>query len=237
MQRAANQFSRAVSAIANALLPQDCLLCHASSQSSLLCDPCLRALPRLFASCPRCALPTPAAAICGACVHRAPHFDATFAACQYKFPLDRLMQAYKYGGMLAMSDLFAGLLATVVGDRPDVDLIVPLPLARDRLRERGFNQSQEIARRLSARTGIAVDAAAALRIRATSVQADLPIAERTRNVRHAFKATSAVIGRRVAVVDDVMTTGATLDEFARTLKSHGALHVENWVVARALLDP
>jgi ComF family protein len=197
----------------------------------------MASLPRLPDKCPRCALPTASGEQCGACLHHPPHYDATFAACRYEFPLDRLLQAYKYDGALAMGALFAQLLGDVLHDPPNVDLIVPLPLAPRRLRERGFNQSHEIARRLGSRTGIDVDPRAAMRIRDTTVQAELPVGDRSRNVRAAFTATAAVMGRRIAVVDDVMTTGATLDEFARSLKSNGALHVENWVVARALLDP
>ncbi len=237
MKPAAFQLPRAMTTLANALLQQDCVLCHGSSRNALLCEPCLRSMPRMFDQCHRCALPARDDTMCGACVRHPPHFDATFATSRYEFPLDRLMHAYKYGGLLPIAVLFADLLSAVIGSEPKVDLIIPLPLASRRLRERGFNQSQEIARRLGARKGIAVDPSAAMRIRETAAQAELPIGERIRNVRNAFRATSNVMGRRIAVVDDVMTTGATLDEFARTLKSHGALHVENWVVARALLDP
>ena len=237
MKTAAILLRNAMKRLANTLLPQVCVLCHGSSRNALLCEPCLRSMPRMFAQCQRCAVPVRYDAVCGACIRHPPHFDATFATSRYEFPLDRLMHAYKYGSLLPIAVLFADLLSTVIGDEPKVDLIIPLPLASRRLRERGFNQSQEIARRLGARMGIAVDPSAAMRIRETEAQAVLPIGERIRNVRNAFRATSNVMGRRVAVVDDVMTTGATLDEFARTLKSHGALHVENWVVARALLDP
>jgi ComF family protein len=237
MRLARQPLARAGATIAEALLPQDCVLCDGSTQGFIACEPCMQSLPRLPDHCPRCALPAVSNTLCGACQRHPPQFDATFAACRYDFPLDRLMQAYKYDGTLAMGALFAHLLGNVLIGSPNVDLIVPLPLAPRRLRERGFNQSHEIARRLGSRTGIDVDPMAATRIRDTTVQAKLPVDDRSRNVRNAFTATSAVIGRRIAVVDDVMTTGATLEEFARTLKSHGALHVENWVVARALLDP
>ncbi|MSQ19561.1 MAG: ComF family protein [Betaproteobacteria bacterium] len=237
MQPARRPFDRALAKIAATLLPQDCVLCNGSTREFLVCEPCLQSIPRLPDKCPRCALPTFNGALCGACLHHPPHFDATFAACRYDFPLDRLIQAYKYDGALAMGALFAHLLGSVLDASSTVDLIVPLPLATKRLRERGFNQSHEIARRLGSRTGIDVDPTAAIRVRDTTVQAELPVGDRSRNVRNAFTATAAIMGRRIAVVDDVMTTGATLDEFARILKSHGALHVENWVVARALLDP
>ncbi len=189
-----SHFSRAVSAIANGLLPQDCLLCQGSTREALLCDPCLDAMPRLPAHCPQCALPNQDGAICGACIRRPPHFDASFVACRYEFPFDRLMQAYKYGNVLALATLFSALLAEVIGDSPKVDMIIPLPLAPKRLRERGFNQSQEIARKLGVRTGIQVDAGAAIRVRETAVQVALPIGGRARNVRNAFSASAAVSG-------------------------------------------
>ena len=117
----------------------------------------------------------------------------------------------------------------VRGDR--VDHVVAVPLSAERLRRRGYNQAVEIARHLRRD---ALELALCERTRDAPPQMELPYAERQRNVRGAFRCTRALIGARVAVVDDVMTTGATLDEMARTLKAAGAVHVVNWVVARTL---
>lgn len=217
------------------LLPQDCAVCADSTDEGLVCAACEPRFGMLPPHCPRCALPSPASSLCGACISRPPHYDRTVAATAYEFPLDRLMLAYKYDAALAYASPFAELLGRAVGSPSDVDLVIPMPLHRDKLRERGFNQAHELARRIARRFDVRVEPFAATRTRPTTVQANLSIAERASNVRNAFTASAAVMGQRIAVVDDVMTTGATLDELARTLKAHGALHVENWVVARAWL--
>jgi ComF family protein len=113
-------------------------------------------------------------------------------------------------------------------------MLVAMPLHPARLRQRGFNQSHEIAKALSRRLGIPLAAEACLRTRDTTPQASLPWKERTRNIRGAFACHGNVSGKRIAVVDDVMTTGASLDELARTLRRAGAARVEAWVVARTL---
>ena len=107
-----------------------------------------------------------------------------------------------------------------------------MPLSRERLRERGFNQSLELARKLSRATGIAVSADSCLRVRHSAAQSDLPWSERVRNVRGAFVCMENFAGLSVAVVDDVLTTGATLDELASVLLRAGATRVEGWVAAR-----
>jgi len=160
-----------------------------------------------------------------------PPFAAAHAAFAYAFPLDRLLQAMKYGGALAYADFFATALARVIDTWPD--LLVALPLAPARQRERGFNQAQEIARRL-ARLGPAPVAAGLVRTRDTPAQAALPWKERGRNVRNAFAALPIVAGKRIAIVDDVMTTGATLAAATTAARRAGALSVEVWVVARTL---
>jgi ComF family protein len=218
--------------IRQALLAQDCLLCQAASGERLLCEACLRELPVTASACPRCALGGSSNAECGACIANPPHFDASCAAFVYAYPVDALMQALKYGGQLALAGLFAHTLHQRVGNAAGVDLIVPLPLHPARLAERGFNQAAEIARALSRSTGIAMDAQLARRVRNTAPQTGLPWRERAANMRQAFACGRDLAGLRVAVVDDVMTTGATLQEFARTLKRSGAARVENWVVAR-----
>jgi len=218
--------------IRQALLAQDCLLCQAASGDRLLCPACERELPSTASACPRCALAGSSNAECGACIADPPHYDASCAAFVYAYPVDALIQALKYGGQLALAGLFAHKLHQRIGEAAGVDLIVPLPLHPARLAERGFNQAAEIAKGLSRLTGIAMDARLARRVRNTAPQTDLPWRERVANMRQAFACEQDLAGLSVAVVDDVMTTGATLDEFARTLKRSGAARVENWVVAR-----
>jgi ComF family protein len=220
--------------LARLVLAQDCLACGAASACDLLCPGCRADLPALPEACPRCALPSRAGEICGACLTRPPHFDRTVAAWRYDFPCDRLIQALKYRARLPLAGFFARALAARIAS--PVDVIVPMPLHRKRLAERGFNPSVEIARPLARLTGSPLAPRAVRRLRRTALQARLPFAERAANVRGAFACVDDVRGKRVAVVDDVMTTGTTLDELARALKAAGAAAVENWVVARTLLD-
>lgn len=216
-----------------AALPQDCLLCGESGAPGLLCAPCAAGLPRLpEGSCPICAEAVPAAGPCGACLKEPPAFDATFAALRYLFPVDKLVQALKYGHRLALADFLAAALLSA--PRPAGELIVPVPLSANRLRERGFNQAVEIARPLARALKLPLLLDACARVLDTASQATLPWRVRQGNVRHAFECALDLSGRHVVVVDDVMTTGATLNEFARVLKAHGAARVTNWVAARAL---
>jgi ComF family protein len=225
--------SRIWGAVTRTVLAPECLLCGARAGESMLCDACEEHMPRLPPACPLCATPSPDASVCGACLARPPAFDATLAVWCYEFPVDRLVQSLKYLGNLPVARLFGEALARRMGERAtQVDLIVPMPLARERLRARGFNQAVEIARSLPRRARIARTEIE--RVRDTARQTDLPYADRARNVRGAFACSRALDGLRVAVVDDVMTTGATLAELAGTLKKAGAAGVENWVIARTL---
>jgi len=212
---------------------QDCPLCGAASGPELLCAACAADLPVLPEYCPRCALPAPGGSICGSCLADPPQFDGTTALWLYEFPCDRLVQALKYRAWLALAGFFACRLAS--RPMPEVDLIVPMPLHPRRLAERGFNQALEIARGVSRRAGIAVEARGVRRLRYTRPQTELPYDERARNVRGAFVCELELCGRRVAVVDDVMTTGATLNELASVLKRAGAASIENLVIARSVL--
>lgn len=177
-------------------------------------------------------MPSPARAVCGACLAHPPHFDATLAAWRYDYPADRLLLSLKFHRRLALAPLLA--LALEKAGLAPVEMIVPMPLDRARLAERGFNQAAEIARHLARATGTPLSLDAVARVRATRPQTDLPHAERVRNVRGAFAARAPLEKITVAVVDDVMTTGATLNEVAKTLKRAGAARVVNWVVARTL---
>lgn len=217
------------------LLPQDCHLCGRFSGDALLCAACTADLPRLPAAlCPVCASPVALdGRVCGACLARPPHFEATRVAHPYAFPVDHLVQGLKYRHHLPLAKWLAAVLLDHV-DASGVDCLMPLPLSPERMRERGFNQAQEIARALARRLGMPLVSDACLRVRDAAAQAGLPWKARQANIRQAFECRADLAGKRIAVVDDVMTSGATLNEFARVLKLHGALRVENWVAARTL---
>jgi ComF family protein len=213
------------------VLPQTCQLCGADDAGGPLCTPCTADLPWLPAArCAVCAIPLTSGEICGACLDRPPRFERVEAVFRYDYPLDALIHAYKYGGRLALAPPFAQSLARQVAR--DVDVIVPMPLARGRLAERGFNQALEIARIVAAETRIAVLPGACRKVADTPPQAALPWKERAKNVRRVFVCDTDLEGRRVAVVDDVLTTGATLNELARVLLRAGAASVRGWIVAR-----
>jgi ComF family protein len=166
-----------------------------------------------------------------------PPFDATIAAFSYAFPIDRLIHSLKYQGRLALAEWCADAILAQrgnsgAGSRPD--RLIALPLAVPRQRERGYNQALEIARVIGARSGVPLLPRGLSRVRATPPQAALPWAERAKNVRGAFACDLDLSGLTVALVDDVMTTGASLAEAAKILKASGAASVENWVVARTL---
>ena len=224
---------RPLLSIAAHLLPGSCLLCAADSAGSLLCPACTADLPPLPATlCPQCGEDTTLGERCGACLKDPPAFARTIALFRYEFPVDRLIQALKYGHQLAL----AAWLGERLGERlvaTDHDLLLPLPLHPSRLRTRGFNQSLEIARVTSNKLGIPLNPGILTRIRATPPQAGLPLKKRGRNVRGAFECSSDLAGQRILLVDDVMTTGSTLREAARILKLHGAGQITVAVAARA----
>lgn len=214
-------------------LPNSCLLCGSDS-TSLLCPGCMADLPLLPAArCPQCCEPTARGERCGHCLAQPPHFDGATAFYRYDFPLDRLIHAFKYGGQLSLAAWFGRQLADAVTGR-GFDRIIPMPLHPSRLRERGFNQSGEIARVVGHQLGISLDVWSCCRSRPNPPQAELPLTQRAANVRGVFECIADLSGQRILLIDDVMTSGATLNECARVLKLHGASSVEAAVVARAL---
>jgi len=215
-------------------LPQLCALCRAPAGTHLLCHACAAALPSLGPACARCALPW-TQACCPACRRRPPPWRRAHAAWRYAFPVDRLLQGLKYGGELALArplgEGLANALLDAGAERPD--RLVPMPLAAARARARGFNQSRLIAAVLARALRVPLHDALA-RMRETPPQAGLSLAARVTNVANAFHADARVAGRHLAIVDDVMTTGATLASATRALKAAGAADVHTWVVARTL---
>ena len=229
-----------VADIVRAALPQHCELCVASTAGSLVCADCASTLPRVPAACPVCALPSPEGTTCGACLAHPPPYAASVAAFVYAFPVDRLLQRIKYGGSIALTAWAGAALGTAVRAalarrcaENGPDRIVALPLADARQRERGFNQAAEIAAHVAAACALPL-AAPLARVGGGPPQAALPWARRRSNVRGAFAVRSEVRDARIALVDDVMTTGATLTEASRMLIGAGAARVECWVVARTL---
>lgn len=226
--------------VQRALYPPLCRLCGAPGAGGRdLCAGCTRDLPRFGDGCRVCARPlAPGVALplCGRCQRQAPFYDRTLAPFAYCAPLDHLIGRLKFHGDLAMASLLGDLLADRVleGGRPLPDAILPVPLHPRRLRERGFNQAVELARPLARRAGLPVELTAVRRARATESQAQLPAGRRRANLRGAFEVGGALPYRHVAILDDVMTTGSTVDELARVLKSAGVWRVDVWVVARAL---
>lgn len=231
-------WSRGAAALAERLFGGTCYLCRGDSRG-FLCEPCIADLPYLARPrCPQCALPSTGGRPCGRCIGDPPAYDATTAVFAYAFPADVLVQGLKFRGELALAPLLAEELHSELRKTPaePVDMIVPVPLHDFRLGQRGYNQSMEIARGLARQLGLPVTPDLCIRVRDTAAQLGLPWKERRANVRNAFSCRRAVEGKRIAVVDDVMTTGATLAEVAAALKKFGAARVVNWVVARTPAD-
>jgi ComF family protein len=192
-----------------------------------LCRPCEDDLPRAPRGGLRSALQGPG--IEG--------LDRSFAICAYAPPIDTLIHALKYGGQLAIGRVLGRLLASGAADlglHLDVDCLLPVPLHPYRHAERGFNQSAEIACFAARALGLPVDFRLAIRTRDTRPQVGLPPTDRRGNLHDAFAAAPLPPRRRrIAIIDDVMTTGSTVAELARTLRRSGAVSVDAWCVARA----
>jgi ComF family protein len=218
----------------NRILPvQPCILCGAFSNDGVWCKACDADLPRLGnAHCPVCGLPALHGEICGQCLTHMPSFDATSAAFAYAFPMDKLVQAVKFSGRIALTNQLADALASRITARPD--FIIAMPLHPLRLRERGFNQSHLLAERLSRHFGISSLINICSRTRNTPPQSSLPWQERGKNMRGAFNCSADLTGKHIAIVDDVMTTGTTIEELARTLRHSGAVKISAWILARTL---
>ncbi len=216
-----------------------CMLCLDAGQAGGLdlCAGCEHDLPRVLPACTGCALPLARADVflCGQCLQAPRDFDAAFAAFRYQFPLDRLVQRMKYQREIAAARVLGTLLGRIASRAHalHVEALLPVPLHRAREARRGFNQALEIARYAGRELGLPVLLDACRRARATDEQAGLTADERRRNLRGAFELVRATGFERIAIVDDVMTTGSTLEELARVLKAGGATWVEAWAVARA----
>ncbi|MGE8153575.1 ComF family protein [Pseudomonas vancouverensis] len=220
---------------------QFCLLCDEPAEDSTpICMACETELPWLGDQCQTCALPLPAAGLtCGHCQNHPPAFHQVVAPWTYGFPVDSLITRFKHSAKWPFGHLLGELLGQHLLDRFENDLdrpdaLLPVPLARQRLRKRGFNQAAMLARWLSSRLGIPCDERALLRTLDTEAQQVLNADARRKNLRNAFSVTqgAAVAGRHLALVDDVLTTGATAQTLARLLMEAGAARVDVYCLAR-----
>lgn len=218
------------------LLPPRCLLCSASGANGVdLCADCNTELPRNPVCCRRCALPLAAPAeLCGECQRRLPAWDAAWAPFRYGWPLDRLESRYKFS-----ADLAAGRVLSTLWQREPRAIALPqllltVPLHRHRLRQRGYNQALELARPLARGLGVPLRREALHRLHPTDAQTELDAVGRRKNVRGAFALRAGIsLPAHVAILDDVMTTGATLAECTRVLRRAGVQRIDVWALARA----
>jgi len=228
-------------------LPNLCQLCHRSRQA-LVCAACYTDwLNPTQARCLRCAHKlensnlaanhTPVSLFCGTCLTHPPVFERTYTLGDYAAPQDQLIWALKFNNKLPLADFFAKHLATVIQQsliqtiRQPI-LLLPIPLSKQRMQQRGYNQAWEITRRLSRLCQLPTHPTGLIKIRNTSTQTSLDINERQRNLRGSFITEPCVKGQHIFLIDDVMTSGITLNEAARTLHRAGALSVSNYVVMR-----
>lgn len=203
-----------------------------------LCEACFQSLPNNHFCCYQCAEifehQTTLPSLCGHCQNNRPAFDETHAPFVYHETIRFLIKTLKFNAQHKNARLLGALLAESLKKSPEMpECIIPVPLHPSRYRERGFNQSIEIAKTVSKSLNVPLDLSSCQRHRATSHQANLPAKQRRKNLKNAFSVKSPLDVCHVAIIDDVMTTGATVNELAKVLKKAGVDRVDVWVCARA----
>ena len=220
--------------LAWSLLPAHCLLCEQPGMGDIdLCAACWRGLPKNLLACPRCALPLAAPApACGFCIKSEPAFTSTLAPMQYQVPLSTLVPRFKFHQDLAAGRLLAELFCRNTSDFDRPDVLVPVPLHSARLRQRGFDQALELAKMIAKHKALPLRSDLLIRTRNTAAQSYLDASQRRKNCRNAFVVVDKVLPNHIALIDDVMTTGATVRECAKVLLKAGVKRVDVWVIAR-----
>lgn len=222
------------------LLPYVCVLCgKLSKRLQDICPQCLNELPKLPTACPRCAKPVTPGLLCPFCLKENPFYDNTYALFIYQSPITHLIMNLKFGQNLTFARILGELLAEQIKNQwyrnlPLPEAIIPIPLHPLRLKERGFNQAVEIARPVAKQLRLPVVLNKCQRVKYTSAQAMLPARDRVKNTQNAFQISPDFSYRHVAVIDDVITTGQTMNEFCRTLKLAGVEKIDVWCCARSI---
>lgn len=221
------------------LLPPTCILCgNPGINSQDICLPCFNDLQKNIHCCYRCAetfeTAISAPQLCGQCISKSPAFDDTYAPFIHQGIIRYLISALKFKRQYKNARLLGYLLATYLEKTAELpDVILPVPLHKQRYRERSFNQSTEIAKTISRLLNIPIDTQSCIRKLNTAHQIDLPAKQRHKNIINAFAVIKPIKAQHIAILDDVMTTGSTANELAKVLKKAGAIRVDIWVCARA----
>ena len=236
--------NRGLNRLGQWVYPPRCLLCGHPGQKRGhaavdLCGFCQGQLPFNQTACISCALPLPQntspSAICGRCQKKPPAFDASLSLFCYEQPAVWLIQQLKFNDRLAHARLLGNLLAQKAQQCDALpECVIPVPLFNKRLRQRGFNQSVELAKPVAQKTGLPIVLNLVERTRATESQTGLDAKQRRKNIKGAFRVVRAVPYKYVAIIDDVVTTGSTVNELARVLKKAGVERVDVWSIARAV---
>lgn len=221
----------------NKLLPFTCILCRERS-TTYFCHYCQKDLPILSHHCPKCAEILPfSASTCGACLTNPPPFDCTYALFPYEKPIIKLIIALKFQHKLNYANVLAHCLITKINhswypNNPLPDVIIPVPLHPLRLRERGFNQALEIAKPVAKALRLPLDTKGLLRTKHTTPQSHLSAKARIQNMKNAFTTSRDYNGLTIALIDDVVTTGHTVNACSHALKMSGAKSIHIWCCAR-----
>ena len=221
------------------LIPRRCLSCNSSNCSNAIqiCAPCLTALPYLTNCCHQCGQQLTAQRdYCGACISKPPHFDQVFAPFEYSSSVRDLIIKFKYGETPTLAKPLAHLFHQQFFEQgiETPDLLISVPMHHSRLRQRGYNQSIELCRHLSRVMGIPTSHKIIAKCKLTPAQANLNLKRRKQNMRGSFSAGNPMQFNHIAIVDDVITTGATANEIAKVLKQMGVDYVQVWTLAHAL---
>lgn len=235
-----NAFIATFTRLVNVLLPASCILCGKSAQQQSLCAACTADLPAQPPACRKCAAFLPVNKMqlsCGACLRNPPPFDATYALYPYCFPISHMITALKFKHDLIYAKVLGMQMAEHIinqwyTDQPLPHLIIPVPLHHKRLKQRGFNQSLEIAKPIAKKLSIPIDYLGLKRIKHTLPQSGLSAKKRRVNMKAAFECKQKYDNLCIALIDDVVTTGQTVIEISKTLKKAGAKSIHVWCCAR-----
>ncbi len=219
-------------------LPSICALCNQYHQGlETICKTCTELFIPLGFTCRICAIPLPddKFLVCGQCIRKKPLFDRVFASYRFEEPLRTLLHEFKYREGLYLNSFIANLMLRTPPDLNNTQCLVPVPMHPGRLRDRGYNQANELAKYLAVRLKMPYEPLLCKKIRNTAPQAGLNGKQRQQNLRGSFTTNTSPY-HHITLVDDLLTTGSTANELAGTLKKQGIVQVDVWCCARAISE-